>query len=118
PGRLIMSFEPTNTASPSFLERWFPQSGKPVCICVGVFSAVVFFGLWLLIAISNVNRGTHPALTAVQILGSLLTPLIAGIAVYIAWQQKEAAEYNVKLDLFDRRYRVYRGLMDLLAAAV
>jgi hypothetical protein len=55
-------------------------------------------------------------LTAVQILGGLLTPVVASLALYIAWQQHRTARDKVKLDLFDRRYRVYRGLMDLFAA--
>ncbi len=55
-------------------------------------------------------------LTGVQILGGLLTPVIAILAAYIAWQQYKTGRDKLKLDLFDRRYRVYRGLMDLLAA--
>jgi len=47
---------------------------------------------------------------------TLLTPLVAIVAVYIAWQQWRTAANKLKLDLFDRRFRVYRGLMDLLAA--
>jgi hypothetical protein len=104
-----MSFKPTDTVSPSFLDRWFLKSGKAVCVIV--FIVVLFFGQWLLIAIPT-------PVTAAQVLGPFLMVLIAGIACYIAWQQKETAEYKVKLDLFDRRYRVYRGLMDLLAAVV
>jgi hypothetical protein len=54
-------------------------------------------------------------LTGVQILGGMLTPVIAVVAVYIAWQQHKTARDKLKLDLFDRRYKVYRGLMDLFA---
>jgi hypothetical protein len=57
-------------------------------------------------------------LTAVQILGGLLTPVIAILAVYIAWQQHKTGRAKLKLDLFDRRYQVYRGLMDLFSAVV
>lgn len=57
-------------------------------------------------------------LTGVQILGGLLTPVIACLAVYIAWQQHKTSRDKLKLDLFDRRYKVYRGLMDLLGAVV
>lgn len=38
---------------------------------------------------------------------ALLTPLIAIIAVYVAWQQMTTNRRKLKLDLFDRRYVVY-----------
>jgi hypothetical protein len=57
-------------------------------------------------------------LTVVQTIGGLLTPVIALLAAYIAWQQYKTASGKLKLDLFERRYRVYRGLMDFLAAVV
>ena len=54
----------------------------------------------------------------VQILSGLLTPLIAILAGYIAWQQYRTARDKLKLDLYDRRFRVYRGLMDFLHAVI
>jgi hypothetical protein len=45
----------------------------------------------------------------------LLTPVIAAIALYIAFQQYKTAHDKLRLDLYERRFRVYRGLMDLLA---
>src|SRR5262249_43821581 len=53
-------------------------------------------------------------LVAVQILGGLLTPVIAGLAIWIAYQQHRTARDKLKLDLFDRRFKVYRGVMDFL----
>ena len=52
-------------------------------------------------------------LTVVQ---GLLTLVIGGIAIWIAYQQHKTARDKLKLDLFDRRYKVYRGLMDFLGA--
>ena len=49
----------------------------------------------------------------IQGLGTLT---VAGIVAYIAWQQHDTARTKLKLDLFDRRYAIYRGLMDLFAA--
>jgi hypothetical protein len=46
------------------------------------------------------------------------TLAIASFLAYIAWQQHKTARDKLKLDLYDRRYKVYRGLIDLLAAAV
>jgi len=44
----------------------------------------------------------------------LLTPVIAGIAVYIARQQWKTAAYRVKFDLYDRRIRVYERVREIL----
>jgi len=40
------------------------------------------------------------------------------VAAVIAWRQYQNARAKLRLDLFERRFRVYRGLMDLLAAVV
>jgi hypothetical protein len=56
--------------------------------------------------------------STIQILSALLTLAIGGITVYIAWQQHKTARNKIKLDLYDRRYKVYRGVMDLLTAIV
>ena len=52
------------------------------------------------------------------LLSGALTPVIAIVALYIAWCQHQTAQGKLKLDLYDRRFKVYRGLMDLLAAVV
>ncbi len=59
------------------------------------------------------------ALTTLPILfwylQALLTPFIGVVAVYIAWQQWKANERRSKLDLFDRRFRVYEEVKKVLA---
>jgi hypothetical protein len=50
----------------------------------------------------------------VQVFQGLLTPVIAFIAVYIAWQQWKANERRLMLDLYDRRFRVYQRVVDFL----
>lgn len=52
---------------------------------------------------------------ALQILQSLLTPVIAGIAVYIAWQQWQANKLKLALDRYDRRLRVYQHVVGFLS---
>jgi hypothetical protein len=52
------------------------------------------------------------------LLSGFMTPLIAVIAVYIAWQQHKIARDNLRLSLYDRRLKVYRGLMDLFAVVL
>ena len=37
----------------------------------------------------------------------MLTPLIAAIALYIAWQQKKINKQKLDLDKYDRRQKVY-----------
>lgn len=51
-------------------------------------------------------------------LQALLAPVIALVAVYIAWRQHATARDRLRLDLYDRRFAVYRALMDLLSAAL
>lgn len=51
-------------------------------------------------------------------LQGLLTPVIAIIAVYIAWQQASTNELRQKLDLFDRRYQTLNEVRKLLSLAV
>lgn len=46
--------------------------------------------------------------TWIDILSALLTPSIAVIAVYIAWQQWNTAEKKRKQDLFDKRYAFFK----------
>src|SRR5882724_1382958 len=59
-----------------------------------------------------------------QVLQALLTPVIAVVAVWIAYQQSKTArdqhkvaQDKLKLDLFDRRYKVYQGVMDFISVA-
>jgi hypothetical protein len=54
----------------------------------------------------------------VKLLSGALTPVIAILAAYIAWRQHQTAQSKLKLDLYDRRFKVYRGLMDLFAAVL
>ncbi|MFC1764063.1 hypothetical protein ACFL6U_18565 [Planctomycetota bacterium] len=43
-----------------------------------------------------------------------ITVIIAAIIAYIAWQQHELAKDRFKLDLFDKRFAVYKGAQVLL----
>ena len=49
-----------------------------------------------------------------SILQGLLTPLIAIIATYIAWQQWKGNQLKLKLDRYDRRLRVYQEVVKML----
>lgn len=53
-----------------------------------------------------------------KLLYGALTPIIAILAAYIAWRQHQISRSKLKLDLYDRRFKVYRGLMDLFAAVL
>ena len=50
----------------------------------------------------------------VQILQALLTPLIAIIATYIAYQQWNTNKLKLKLDRYERRLRVYQKIVETL----
>ena len=43
----------------------------------------------------------------VKIFSAILVPLVALFALYIAWQQHKTNEEKLKLDLFDKRFKVY-----------
>jgi hypothetical protein len=44
----------------------------------------------------------------VDLFAALLTPVVAGIAVSIAWRQKQIAQNKLKLDLFEKRFACYK----------
>jgi hypothetical protein len=51
----------------------------------------------------------------VQILNALLTPLIAVIAAYIAWQQYLTNHNSLRNQLYERRHAVFKAFMSYLA---
>jgi hypothetical protein len=53
-----------------------------------------------------------------RISAALLTPLIACIVAYTAWQQKQTAHQKLILDLFDRRFRIYIEVKSILGQAM
>lgn len=50
-----------------------------------------------------------------RIFQGLLMPVIAGIAVYIAFQQHKTNRDKLRLDLYNKRYELFHSLMTLLA---
>src|SRR5690606_31368900 len=49
-------------------------------------------------------------------LAALLTPTVAILGSFIAYRQWRLAQNKLKLDLFDRRYSVYKAAHSLLAS--
>jgi len=45
---------------------------------------------------------------------ALLAPVIAGVVAYIAWQQHKTNRDKLRLDLYDKRLKVFHSLMNLL----
>lgn len=54
----------------------------------------------------------------IQILKGLLTPFIAFITVYIAYQQFKTARYKLKLDLYKKRFDVFNSTKCLLGKII
>jgi hypothetical protein len=52
----------------------------------------------------------------IPILQGLLTPLIAIITTYIAWQQWQGNKLKLNLDRYDRRLRIYQEVVKMLKA--
>jgi hypothetical protein len=50
----------------------------------------------------------------VDLFGKLMVPLIAAIALYIAYQQWLTNSQKLKLDLFERRYLIYKNVMNII----
>jgi len=51
----------------------------------------------------------------IEISKGLLTPLIAVIATYIAWQQWKTNQQKLKLEKYDRRLHVYEEVKKILS---
>jgi Zn-dependent M32 family carboxypeptidase len=51
----------------------------------------------------------------VTVLSALLTPTVALLGSYIAWQQWRTAKHKLVLDLFDRRLKVITALKQAMA---
>jgi hypothetical protein len=54
----------------------------------------------------------------VQVLSALLTPAIAIVAAYIAYQQYVTKRLQHRLAMLEKRMRVFDSTMDLIAAIV
>ncbi|MEA5571316.1 hypothetical protein [Calothrix sp. UHCC 0171] len=54
----------------------------------------------------------------VDVLNALLTPVIAGTTVYIAWQQYQVSRLTLRKDLYEKRLRVYQAFMSYLSEIV
>jgi len=48
------------------------------------------------------------------ILSGFLTPLIAILAIIIAYRQYEIQKYRVRMDLFERRLKIYQAIMNFM----
>lgn len=54
----------------------------------------------------------------VQVLSAFLTPMLAGFGLWIALQQYRLARDKVRLDLFEKRHRVFKSIVELCAQVV
>jgi hypothetical protein len=54
----------------------------------------------------------------VSVFSALLTPVIAVVAVYIAWQQYKTNKNQFRLALFDRRSKVFNSTGELIATVL
>jgi hypothetical protein len=56
--------------------------------------------------------------TLVSILGPIATLMVGFAVAFIAWQQWQVARNKLRLDLFDRRYKVFDATRKFLAVIV
>ena len=49
-----------------------------------------------------------------EILSAFLTPLIALLALWIAYQQFRVQKYRTRFDLFERRMKIYESVRETL----
>jgi len=52
----------------------------------------------------------------IEVSKALLTPVIAIVAAYVAWQQLATNRRKLKLDLFERRYAVYEKIGEFIGS--
>ena len=52
----------------------------------------------------------------IRIMSALLTPVIAIVATYIAWQQWKTNRQKLAMDLYDRRLRIYQEVRKILSS--
>jgi len=50
----------------------------------------------------------------IQILQGLLTPVVAFVGIYFAWQQLAIARAKLQHELFDRRYKIFEATRSFL----
>lgn len=53
-----------------------------------------------------------------ETISAFLTPLIAIIAIYIAWQQWRTSKQKLDLDRYDRRLKIYSEIKNLIRVVV
>jgi hypothetical protein len=54
----------------------------------------------------------------IDVLGALLTPIIAIIAVYIAYKQWDTEEKKRKQDMFDKRYAFFKQMWNMYSGHI
>ena len=54
-------------------------------------------------------------LSVVQVAAALLTPVVAGVGIWIAIQQTNIQRNKLKLDRFDRRFTIYEAAMTFVS---
>lgn len=54
----------------------------------------------------------------VETFNALLTPVIAGTTIYIAWQQYQVSQLSLRKDLYEKRLRVFHVFMSYLSEIV
>ena len=52
----------------------------------------------------------------IEVSKALLTPVVAIVAAYVAWQQLATNRRKLKLDLFERRYAVYEKIGEFIGS--
>lgn len=57
-------------------------------------------------------------LNLINVLSALLMPAIVLLGMYIAWQQYKINKNRLKLELFNRRYKVYDALMNIFSSVL
>lgn len=54
----------------------------------------------------------------IQIFSALLTPIVAIVAVFIAFMQWRTAQHKLKHELFDRRFSIYEAVRNFISSIV
>ena len=66
--------------------------------------------------LATATAGSQVSMQAwIDVFSALLTPVIAAIAVYVAYQQWQTNRRRLQLDLYDRRLRIYQAVSQFIS---
>lgn len=87
-------------------QQWLKKNGGILLWGAGFFVFLIDLLLWA----DQLNEWSRNHSHLIKMLAAFAPAFIALIALNIAWRQKQIAQNKLKLDLFERRYDLYKEI--------